>query len=881
MHIKDVNISDKMKFKLTRQCHESINRLKVKSDIKVIQTQDLLLSLIETVDTGAGYALGKHSITMSQIKKVINDAQYLEERNPILEQDFEGNFRARRSYENAIKKSPVQICDEGIAEVLISDLEIPVSNYVLDAFIYAEELRIQINPLRGIDTYFLLMAMTQNEDCNAFSIVNKLMIQHNQLSSEGLTTHFNARFGFYSERRDGKMEDQLSEEESKNSRMSNKLKNPDYSLLDDMTTDITELARKGELPKVIGREDELKQIEFVLSRRNKNNIALIGPGGVGKSAIAEGLALKIVNNQIPSLKNKRILQFSMMDLLNKSGSIIPSSDIVLQFIKEIKRERDVILFIDEVHMIGNHKSFTDALKPLMARGDFRIVGTTTPGEWRRYIATDSALVRRFEIVEVDEPSAEDTFEIVRGAIDAYESYHQVNINEDIIETSIHLAHKYLENEKMPDSVFTLIDNASTICKLEHGTQSELEEEYFEKYDALKANLEVAKQIEFNEVEINTIRNKIELLQSEYNRRRNQEIEIEYNIHVTKEHLREAIEYKTHNTVRDIDMLDKTAREQMLFNNLKSLVQNMNEKVIGQSAAVEAVAQAVIRSKTGFRDHTKPAGVFLFLGNTGIGKTETAKVLAEMLYGDDEGLVRFDMSEYQMEHEVSKLIGAPPGYLGFTSGGLLTNAVKKNPKSIILFDEVEKAHHKVFDTLLQVFDDGRLTDSRGKTVDFKETIIILTSNLGTSSIRDDKAVGFGATKPSELDYQTVQSKSLAAVQEFFRPEFLNRIDEVVTFKPFGKDEIFSITKLLIEKEIKTIEEAGYTADFDDLAIQYIADTFYDPSNGARPIKRGIIKTVQNKLSDLLINGKLQKGEHIHVYSDGDDILFEVSNKKRVG
>ncbi|MFC6292257.1 ATP-dependent Clp protease ATP-binding subunit [Macrococcus epidermidis] len=875
-----VGFCESMSFKVTRQCNEVFNKLKENKDLKLIQTQDLLLAMVETLDTGAGYALGKHSITKSMIKDVIDSATRCNERLPIVIEEPENTFGAKRRYEDAVKKQPAQICDEGISDVKINGIDIQVSKYVLDAFLYAEDMRTQNDPLRGIDTYWLLMGLAQNNQCNAFAIINKLMITKAQLTVEGLENHFSARIGFYSERRDGKMADTIEEEKNKQNRMNHKLQNPDYSLLNDLAADITELARKGELPKVIGREDELKQIEFVLSRRNKNNIALIGPGGVGKSAIAEGLAVKIVNGEMPSLQNKRILQFSMTDFNHITGSYTTNSEITLRFMEEMKRERDVILFIDEIHMLGNNKWLTDTLKPMMARGDFRVIGATTPNEWAMYIGSDSALVRRFEIVEVDEPSIEATIEIVSNTIHTYEHYHRVKINSDIIETSVHLAHKYLEHENMPDSVFTLIDNASTICKLEAGIVSQMDKEYIDNLNELKGELEASKQIEFNELAIEVVREKIEILQSEYNKARNANVEGDYELILTKDHLKEAIEYKSEKTVREFDLLDYVAREHQVFNNLKSLVGKMNKSVIGQPEAVEAVAQAVIRSKTGFRDNTKPAGVFMFLGTTGVGKTETAKVLAELLYGDDEEIVRFDMSEYQMPHEVSKLIGAPPGYIGYGSGGLLTNAVKKNPKAIILFDEVEKANEKVFDTLLQVFDDGRLTDGQGKTVDFTETIIILTSNLGASSIRKEKHVGFGAVEPSELDYQVVQTKSKEAAQEFFRPEFLNRIDEIITFKPFGKKEIFTITKLLVEKEIEKIEAAGYTAYFDDTAVQYIADTYYDPTNGSRPIKRGITKSIQNKLSSLLINGQLQKGKHIHITSDGTDIQMAVETVKEV-
>ncbi|TDM41553.1 ATP-dependent Clp protease ATP-binding subunit [Macrococcoides goetzii] len=870
------NLIEKRKYKFTRQCHQALQLLNDIDDKEIIETQDVLSVILSVPDTGAGHTLGGYSIVKSKVSQAIDDVVWIDKREKATEH-MSNDFDSRRKHRNEILNAPIQFVKEKSAHCQINNIHRFISIDVMKAMEFAEEMRIQLAPDHGIDTEWLLIGMVQNSNCNAYHLLNKLVVE-NDRTYHGLRLGDEIRVspGFHRFTHDGGKAERQKFDETDNNRWRNKLTNPDFSLLDEIAVDITKKAKNNELPKVIGRDEEIAQIELVLARRNKNNVALIGPGGVGKSAIAEGLAIKIAHEEIPSLAHMRILQLSMNDIHSRQG-LSYHSDMILKFIEEMKREKDVILFIDEIHMLGRDKTLVNALKPIMARGDFRIIGATTPQEWGSYIAEDTAFARRFEQVQVDEPSLEDTEMIVANAISAYENFHKLNIPLDVIETSIYLAHKYLEHERMPDSVFTLIDNASTICKLENQTQTEIDRAYYEQYSALKEELAAAKQIDYNEEAEDEIRNRMQLLQQKYNQARNDDTRVDYNLQVTKEHLKKAIEYKSVTTVNTIDLLDKQTRQQQEFNNLKNLIENMKAKIIGQSEAVEAVAKAVIRSKTGFRDHTKPAGVFMFLGTTGVGKTETAKVLAEMLYGDSDSLIRFDMSEYQMSHEVSKLIGAPPGFIGYGKSGLLTNAVKKNPKAILLFDEVEKAHQKVFDTLLQVFDDGRLTDSLGNTIDFKDTLIILTSNLGASSIRNEKPMGFGNIQRSELDYALVKQETIEAVQEFFRPEFINRIDELITFKPFSKKEIFEITALMIEKETKNINKAGYSVHFDDAAIQFIADKYYDPINGARPIKRGITKSIQDQLSELLINDILVKGDKVHVTSDGNNIQMTVEIK----
>ena len=624
--------------------------------------------------------------------------------------------------------------------------------------------------------------------------------------------------------------------------------------------------------EVVGRDDEIRKVEIALTRRDKNNVVLLGDGGVGKSAIVDGIAMRIARDEVLSLKGKKILQFSLNDLSATFG--VFSSECIKRFIEEMKREKDVILFIDEVHMLGRAKHLTDLLKPLMARGDFRIIGATTPMEWSAYVSGDTAFVRRFEKVIVEEPSIEDTIKIVETVAPAYENFHHANFENDTIELAVKLAKKYLKKEKLPDSAFTIIDNAGALVRIEANQEVTLIRDYQNEVDELKKELEIAQGIEYNEVAVEEIRRKLNLKLSEFQGARNNLTSTHYDLKITKDDIKKAVEHKTNLKVKNQDMKvgkDADNQELLRLSNLKNI---LAEKVIDQSDATNSIAEAVIRSKTGFRNPKRPIGVFLFLGTSGVGKTETAKVLSEELTGSVDDLIRLDMSEYQQEHEVSKLIGAPPGYAGFGKGGILTNAVKSNPKSVVLLDEIEKAHPKVYDLMLQVFDDGILTDGMGQKVDFTNTIIILTSNLGLNAIKKDKRVGFTMVETNEICEQIIREQTMEAVHNFFRPELLNRIDEIVTFRPFSESTILRITRLLLEKEVEMIKESGYELECTEKAVELLATKTYDPENGARPIRRGITKLIETPLSELIINNRLNKGDKVIIDSDGIELVFEV-------
>ena len=868
-----------VKYKVSRQLKlalEQLNHRIIKKDYKVIETQDILFCILDICDTGMGYALGYYSLTKSKLLREYSKGKFIgSEQRCTLETDELKDISKRRVMHEWITSSPVEIIQEPSSSYYLSECdEFPISEYLKLIFDFAEEMRLQNSPDGVIDSFWILLGISQEQETNANQLIYKqyLLTGRNSYSEDRLLDVFPNSLFRFREMSDGKAERDRASKERRAVHISSKLSNPDYSLLNDIATDITLKARNGELMEVVGRDDEIRKVEIALTRRDKNNVVLLGDGGVGKSAIVDGIAKRIAKDEVLSLKDKKILQFSLNDLNATLGGY--SSEGINRFIEDMKREKDVILFVDEIHMLGRAKHLTDLFKPLMARGDFRIIGATTPSEWNTYVSGDTAFVRRFEKVIVEEPSIDDTIKIVETIAPAYENFHHANFEDDTIELAVRLAKKYLKGEKLPDSAFTIIDNAGALVRIEAKQDVLLIRNYQNEVEELKKELKVAQAIEYNETAVEEIRKKLEHKLSEFQGARNNLTKGGYKLKITKDDIKKAVEQKISIKVKDEDMkVGKEVNSQELLR-LSKLKKTLSEKVIGQLDATNSIAEAVIRSKTGFRNPKRPIGVFLFLGTSGVGKTETAKVLSEELTGSVEDLIRLDMSEYQQEHEVSKLIGAPPGYVGFGKGGILTNAVKSNPKSVLLFDEIEKAHPKVYDLMLQVFDDGILTDGMGQKVDFTNTIIILTSNLGLNAIKKDKRVGFTMVQTNGISEQTIREQTMEAVHNFFRPELLNRIDEIVTFKPFSESTILRITRLLLEKEVEMIKESGYELEFTEKAVELLAKRTYDPENGARPIRRGITKLIETPLSELIINNNLNKGDKIIVDTDGKEMIFEV-------
>lgn len=871
-------------YKVSRQLKAALLKLQELisiKDYKIIESQDIMMAILSVVDTGLGYALGYHSLTRSKLQIELKNSVLVEKRSQLDSNIGDGfdSYKKKQKIKDDIINHPVEIIEEPASPNFFLECDkFPMSEYVKNMFDFAEEMRQQNSPDGVIDSYWLLVGISQMPDTNASHIIYKqhLLTGDHRYSDDKLDAIFTSiRFG-YRNFTDGKAEQERSEQKKKDARITNKLSDPNYSLLQDIATDITLKAKNGELMEVVGRDEEIRKVEVALTRRDKNNVVLLGDGGVGKSAIVDGIALRIANREVASLKGKRILQFSLNDLYSVLHGDFERG--VLHFIEEMKREKNVVLFVDEIHMLGHVKSLTDAFKPIMARGDFRIIGATTPREWGLYIASDSALVRRFEQVTVNEPNIEDAITIVKKVAPAYENFHRVNFEGDSIELAVRLAKKYLSKAKLPDSAFTVIDNAGALVRIEAEQGVELLEEYQKQVDQLKEMLELAQSIEYNEEEVNQIRQELNDLTGKFQQSRNDLTSHVYDLKITEEIIKKVVEQNSAKEVKPEDMkVGKYAEEQERIR-LSKLKEKLAERVIGQSEATDAVAEAVIRSKTGFRNPKRPIGVFLFLGTSGVGKTETAKVLSEELTGASADLVRIDMSEYQQEHEVAKLIGAPPGYVGYGAGGQLTSAIQSNPNAVVLFDEIEKAHPKVFDLMLQVFDDGHLTDSTGRKVDFSNTLIILTSNLGLNSLKRDKQVGFGRTQSSELEAESVREHTMDAVQQFFRPELLNRIDEIMTFKPFTEKSLLQITQLLLNQEIELIKEQNYELEFTKAAVKLIAKLTYDPTNGARPIRRGISKLVETPLSEKIIKGLVNKGDKIVVGTKADKLTFKIIKNK---
>ncbi|EGQ3255021.1 ATP-dependent Clp protease ATP-binding subunit, partial [Staphylococcus pseudintermedius] len=498
---------------------------------------------------------------------------------------------------------------------------------------------------------------------------------------------------------------------------------------------------------------------------------------------------------------------------------------------------------------------------------------TTPREWQSYISSDMALTRRFEIIKIDEPNVEDTVEIINQVIPIYENFHHVNFEKETIKLASQLGKKYFPKEQLPDLAFTILDNAGAICRIEQGQATNLQTPYLDKMNRLKEDLKQAQVKEFNDKQVEKLRREIQQLEKNYSRKMSNIEKITFDYLVTKDHIKKAIEQRLGEGFEVVELKEDEDYSDIEIDRLSQLKDTMKSQIIGQDEAIETIANAVIRKKLGFKQSNRPVGVFMLLGTTGVGKTETAKILNKTLYRDEQNIIRYDMSEYQKEHEVSKLIGPPPGYIGFGQDGDLVKTVLEHPRAVILFDEIEKAHPKIFDVLLQVFDDGRLTNSLGETADFSESIILLTSNIGASDIQNRKVVGLNQTNKNGTDFEMIDESIREALKQYFRPEFLNRIDEMITFKPLNQQEIFEITHLLIKKEVDLIESMGYNIEFSNEAIRLIANLCYEPKNGARPIKRGISKLLEDRLSEEIINGTLKKGNTIKVTEYNNELLID--------
>ena len=642
--------------------------------------------------------------------------------------------------------------------------------------------------------------------------------------------------------------------------------------LNQFGVDLTLQAREGKLDPVIGRSEEIERVIQILSRRTKNNPCLIGEPGVGKTAIAEGLAQKIVSGDVPEmLKNKRVVSIDISSMVAGAKYRGDFEERIKKSLAEVKKAGDVILFIDEIHTIvgaGSAEGAVDAaniLKPLLARGDVNVVGATTLNEYRKYIEKDAALERRFSPVTVNEPSVEDTIKILEGLRDKYEAHHNVEITEDAIKAAVDLSTRYITDRFLPDKAIDLIDEAASRLKMRTYTrpdnlkelEDKIEEMEKEKEEAIRVqNFEKAASLRDS---IKTSKEKLEKDRSKWENKNTRSVTA-----LTEENIAEVISSWTGIPVQKLTQ-DENKK-------LKNLEENLHKRVVGQNEAVEAVAKAIRRGRVGLKDPNRPIGSFLFLGPTGVGKTELSKALAESLFGKDDSIVRIDMSEYMEAHSVSKLIGSPPGYVGYDEGGQLTEKIRRKPYSVILFDEIEKAHPDVMNMLLQILDDGRLTDAQGRVVNFKNTVIIMTSNIGARRITDRKSLGFSNTskEDSQKDYDNIKKDVMEELKKEFRPEFLNRIDEIIVFHKLSDEEISQIIDIMLKQVEDRMKDNSIIVNIDKSVKELIAKKGIDINYGARPLRRAIQSTVEDKIAEAILYGKIKPNKKATLIVENDEV-----------
>ena len=636
--------------------------------------------------------------------------------------------------------------------------------------------------------------------------------------------------------------------------------------------DLTKAAKNGEIDPVIGREKEIERVIQILSRRTKNNPVLIGEPGVGKTAVAEGLALKITEGNVPEvLKDKKIVSLDLTGMIAGAKYRGDFEERIKAAIDEVKKSKDTILFIDELHTIvgaGSAEGSTDAaniLKPSLARGDFQVIGATTIAEYRKYIEKDAALERRFQPVNVGEPNEEDAILILKGLRDRYEAHHKVKITDEAIESAVKLSSRYIADRFLPDKAIDLIDEAASKVKLSTLTPPKNLKDIEDRVKELEAEKSSAvNQQEFERAakirdEQKQLKEELEKLKTSW--KENQDSNTQ---EVTSENIAEIVSNWT-----GVPVVSLTQEESQRLLNMETI---LHQRVVGQDDAVKAISKAIRRGRVGLKDPKRPVGSFIFLGPTGVGKTELCKALAQAMFGDENAMIRLDMSEYMEKHTVSKLIGSPPGYVGFDEGSHFTDMVRRKPYSVILFDEIEKAHPDVFNVLLQILEDGRLTDSQGRTVDFKNTIIIMTSNVGARLITE-KQNSLGFTSNDNNENADIKELVMSELKNMFRPEFLNRVDDIIVFNKLSETDIKEIAEKMLENLKARLKTMDITLDFTDKALTELASVGFDEVYGARPLRRAITSKIEDPLSEQILEGKIQKNSHVTCDYSDSEFTFE--------
>lgn len=814
-----------MKYKFTNSAEialEIANEIAAKLGHNYIGTEHLLYGLVEEANGVASKVLANQGVTSAEVLKEIEDLIGINEEASITDIDAIGfTPRTKRVIENA--------------------------------FMEARRLNSQY-----IGTEHLLVGIMREGDSVAVRIMMDLNVNPQKLYNEIVKT--------------------INETDSKEQgakRGSNRGSFNSTPTLNQYGSDLTKRATEGKLDPVIGRSTEIDRVIQILSRRTKNNPCLIGEPGVGKTAIAEGLAEKIVAGDVPeTLKNKRVVSVDISSMVAGAKYRGDFEERIKKSLDEVRKAGDVILFIDEIHTIvgaGSAEGAVDAaniLKPLLARGEIQVIGATTTNEYRKYIEKDAALERRFSPVTVEEPSEEDAIKILEGLRDKYEAHHNVKITDDAIKAAVDLSIRYVNDRYLPDKAIDLIDEAASKVKMQSYTkpdsirklEEEIEKVNKEKEEAIATqNFEKAAKLRDKQ---RTKKEKLEEEQAKWKDGNTKNV-----ITLNKENIAEVIARWT-----GIPAYKITETES---DKLRHLEENLHTRVIGQNEAVSAVAKAIRRGRVGLTDPNRPTGSFLFLGPTGVGKTELAKALAEAMFGNEDAMIRIDMSEFMESHSVAKLIGSPPGYVGYDEGGQLTEKVRRKPYSVILFDEMEKAHPDVMNMLLQILEDGRLTDSQGRTVNFKNTIIIMTSNVGAKLITDKNKLGFANDKSAEnekQEYENIKKEVLAELKKQFRPEFINRIDDIIVFHKLNNEDINKIMEIMLKQVQKRLELQNYKVEIDDSAKELIAKKGVDNNYGARPLRRSIQNMLEDKIAEAILDGIIKPGKKaVATAKDGEIVI----------
>ena len=762
-------------------------------------TEHILLGLLDEKDSTAGQVLASAGVTRKGLEEMI-DQLIAPEGGMVLEERSGFTPRAKK------------ILDDAVAE----------------AKRFHEE---------QAGTEHILIAILEDGECVGYRLLNTMNVRLREL--------YTALISSMGEKASEYKED---------------AKYAGTQTLEQFSRDLTALAEEGKLDPVIGREEEIKRVIQVLSRRTKNNPCLIGEPGVGKTAIVEGLAARIAVGSVPeTIRDKRLCILDLTAMVAGSKYRGEFEERIKNVIDEVRRDGQVLLFIDELHTIigaGGAEGAMDAsniLKPAMARGEIQIIGATTLEEYRKHIEKDAALERRFQPVMVEEAGVEQTIEILKGLRPYYEKHHQVTITDEALEAAARLSERYVNDRFLPDKAIDLMDEAAAGLKIGRYDTAENQAEKNRELPKVRQELEQA-LIQGNLEAARDCRIRLEELEKSEERkvsRRSRKMPV-----LTEAQIADTVSKWTKIPVQRLAEAESQR--------LRRLEQTLHKRVVGQEEAVSAVAKAVKRGRVGLKDPKRPIGSFLFLGPTGVGKTELSKALAEVLFGKEDALIRVDMSEYMEKHSVAKIIGSPPGYVGHDDGGQLSEKVRRNPYAVILFDEIEKAHPDVFNILLQVLDDGHITDSQGRKVDFKNTVIIMTSNAGAGAIVSPKKLGFASAENAKQDYEFMKNSVMNEVKQIFKPEFLNRIDETLVFHTLQKEEIAKIAGLLLEELTKRCkEQLSIDVSFKDSVRKWLADTGYDAKYGARPLKRVIQNKLEDPMADEILAGKIKNGDHVDV------------------